>query len=74
MSNEILKDERIATHQRYDEFEQIVYREQLAIGDSVSLTINGKPIKEYIVRYTNAHVHITIQDKGVKKSFDIGAK
>ena len=71
--NEIVKDEEIKDHDSYNEFNQIIYRQKMNIDDTVELSINGTPVKNYTVKYVNAHVHITIQDKGnrIESELDI---
>lgn len=68
---EIIKDEIQDTHYKYDEYHHTTYRQTLELNDQVELRINDKIIKSFIVKYINAHVHLTYQDKGEKKLEEI---
>ena len=72
----IIKNEKQETHVSYDEFEQIIFRQaDLPIGTTIRVLVDGKAIPElnYTVQFINAHFHITIQDKGIKKEINPNA-
>ncbi len=52
------------TNSEYKEFYSTQKIRSLAIGDRVSITINGEVYFTYDALYSNCHMNLVIQDKG----------
>lgn len=69
---EITKDKIIKqAHDSYAEYELSQFIVKLDVGQTLKVSVNDTPIKEYTARYIKCHIDMTIQDKGIKQETTI---